>query len=255
MYIFLFLVMHIHPHGKVGSELKDHFIHFLMLFLAILLGALAENFRENHIENNKEHEYLTSLMHDLSQDTVRLNTCIDFRIKKNLLASKLISLLSKPVITDTKDIYYLTRLMTRVEKFDGVDGTLNQLLFSDGFRVIENKEIIKEINDYLYLRKNIYISNEIEETILLQLRNSTSKVVKADVFSKMLNPEAHSNYKYFIKPLDKDESLFSYDKADINNFIYWISSENGNQSLNMNQMKLLKNKGIELIQLIKSELK
>ena len=47
-----------------------------MLFLAVLLGALAENFRENVIENKNEHEYLTSLVEDLIQDTTRLNSCI-----------------------------------------------------------------------------------------------------------------------------------------------------------------------------------
>ena len=85
--------MHIHPPYKPGSNFKEHFIHFLMLFLAVLLGALAENYRENYIEKNKEREYLSSLMYDLSQDTLRLNSCINSRIEKNKNATKLISLL------------------------------------------------------------------------------------------------------------------------------------------------------------------
>ena len=132
--------MHIHPPHKVGSNIKDHFVHFLMLFLAVLFGALAENYRENYIERNKEHEYLSSLIYDLRQDTSRLNTCIESRIEKNTNAKKLISLLSQPVISNTKDIYYLTRLMTRVEAFEGVDGTFNQLR-SGGFSLIEDKKI------------------------------------------------------------------------------------------------------------------
>lgn len=247
--------MHIHPPHKSGSNFKEHFIHFLMLFLAVLLGAVAENYRENFIEKNKEREYLASLVFDISQDTTRLNTCIKSRVEKNTYASKLISILSQPAITNTKEIYYLSRLMTRVETFEGVDGTLNQLQFSGGFRVIENQKIIKLINDYLYLRKNVYIFNQIEENLLLQLRNSTSKIVKADIFSKMLDPINNKDYKYFIKPLDKDESLFSYNKENLNDLMYWISSEDGNISLNINQMKLLKNKGKDLIDLIESEIK
>jgi len=69
----------------------------------------------------------------------------------------------------------------------------------------------------------------------------------------MLNSEINKNYKYYIKPLEKDEELFSYDKTKINNLVYWISSDNGNQTLNKNQMLLLKNKAIELIKLIESE--
>jgi len=245
--------MHIHPPHKSGSNFKEHFIHFLMLFLAVLLGALAENYRENYIEKNKEREYLSSLMYDLSQDTLRLNSCINSRIEKNKNATKLISLLSQPIITNTKDIYYLIRLMTRVEAFEGVDGTFQQLQ-SGGFRVIESKEIIKEINEYLHIRKNVYNFNSIEENILLQLRNSTSQVVKAEIFSQMLNPETNKNYKYFIKPLEKEENLFSTEKSNINTLVYWISSDNGNQNINKNQMELLKNKGKELIKLIESEI-
>ena len=85
--------MHIHPHNKAGSNFKEHFVHFLMLFLAVLLGAVAENLRENHIENNNEREYLTSLVEDLGQDTLRLNSCINSRLEKNVNAQKLISLL------------------------------------------------------------------------------------------------------------------------------------------------------------------
>lgn len=246
--------MHIHPPHKSGSNIKEHLLHFLMLFMAVLLGAFAENLRENYIENKKEHEYLHSLVGDLSQDTLRLNSCIEARAEKNIEATKLISLLSDDKLENTKDIYYFTRLMTKVESFEGVDGTLNLLSFSGGFSLIRNTEIIKEINEYLFLRKNVYNLNKTEEDILIQFRIASSKVINSTVFSEMLNVEKNKNYKYYIKPLEKDEKLFSYNKENINNLIYWTSSENGNQSSNMNQMKILKNKGVKLINLIKSEI-
>ena len=246
--------MHIHPPHKTGSNMKEHLLHFLMLFMAVLLGAFAENLRENFIENKMEHEYLSSLMEDLSQDTSRLNYCINARSEKSREASKLIDILSSDKIENTKDVYYFARLMTKVENFEGVDGTLNQLSFSGGFSVIRNKEIIKEINEYLFIRKNVYTLNKTEEDILVQFRIASSKIINASIFSKMLDVEKNKNYKYFIKPLDKNERLISYDKSEINNFIYWISSENGNQTSNMNQMKSLKNKGEKLLHLIKSEI-
>jgi len=137
--LYIEYIMHIHPPHKSSSNFKDHLVHFLMLFLAVLLGALAENYRENYIEKNKMKEYLTALVDDLSQDTVNLNTCINSRYIKNANTSNLISLLSQPKITNTKEIYFLTRLITRVETFEGVEGTLNELEFSGGYRIIENK--------------------------------------------------------------------------------------------------------------------
>jgi hypothetical protein len=241
--------------NKGRFRFKEHFLNFLMLFLAVLLGAVAENLREKHIQNTDEYEYLTSLVEDLSQDTARLNTCISSRMEKDVNAQKLISILSIDKIENTKDIYYLTRLMTKVETFEGVDGTLNQLQFSGGFKVISNKKIVKEINDYLFIKKNINELKKTEEEILIQLRLSSSKIVNANLFSKMLDVNKNKDYKYYIKPLDKNEPLFSTKKKDINDLIYWISSENGNQTSNMNQMKLLKNEAVNLINLINVEIR
>lgn len=246
--------MHIHPPHKSGSDFKEHILHFFMLFMAVVLGALAENLRENYLDKTKEKEYLSSLVIDLGHDGVNLSKCINARSEKTEVGNKLISLLSQNKITNEKDIYYNTRLMTKVETFEGVDGALNQLQFSDGFRLIENNEIINKINDYLYIRKSVYALNATEEEILIQFRIASSKVIKSGIFSQMLNVKENTKYKYFIKPLVKDEDLFSYDKTNLNNLIYWTSSENGNQSTNMVQMTLLKKKGAELIELIKSDL-
>jgi len=241
--------------SKDGSRFKEHFLNFLMLFLAVLLGAVAENLRVKYVENTDEYDYLTALVEDLSQDTARLNTCISSRMDKDVNAQKLISILSDENIENTKDIYYLTRLMTKVETFEGVDGTLNQLQFSGGFKVISNKKIVKEINDYLFIKKNINELKKTEAEILIQLRLSSSKIVNAHLFSKMLDVNKNKDYKYYIKPLDKNEPLFSTNKEDINDLVYWISSENGNQTSNMNQMKLLKKEAVNLINLINEEIR
>ena len=169
-----------------------------MLFLAVLLGALAENFRENVIENKNEHEYLTSLVEDLSQDTIRLNSCINSRMEKSVHAQKLISILGDNKIENTKDVYYLSRLMTKVETFEGVDGTFNQLQYSGGYKVIRDKHIIKKINDYLFIRKNIYSLNKTEEEILIQFRIATSKVVNSNLFSTMLDKFVSNRFSSFI---------------------------------------------------------
>jgi hypothetical protein len=246
--------MHIHPPHKSGSDFKEHLLHFFMLLMAVILGAMAENLREEHLDNTKANEYLSSLVDELSQDTLNLNKSIQARMEKSIQADKLIVLLGKEPIENTKDVYYLTRLMTKVETFEGTNGTFNQLQYAGGFRLIENKEIIEKIHDYLFVRNNVYSLNKTEEDLLVELRKATSNVVYASIFSHMLNVEKNKEYKYFIKPLEKNEPLFSTNATDINNLIYWISSENGNQTSNMNQMKILKTKGKELIHLIHSEI-
>jgi hypothetical protein len=101
--------MHIHPPHKPASDIKEHVLHFFMLFLAVVLGAFAENLREEHLDSTIANEYLGSLVVELSQDTLNLNKCISARSEKNLQAEKLITLLSQKTIENTKDVYYLSR--------------------------------------------------------------------------------------------------------------------------------------------------
>src|ERR1019366_5594949 len=64
-----------HPH-RVTHKKKwgEYLLEFFMLFLAVLLGFIAENIRENPIEHERAKEYANLLIEDLSTDTTQLNT-------------------------------------------------------------------------------------------------------------------------------------------------------------------------------------
>jgi hypothetical protein len=70
----------------------------------------------------------------------------------------------------------------------------------------------------------------------------------------MLNAKEYKNYKYNIKPLEKNVDMFSTNPSQINEFIFWVSSLNGNQSSNIAQMLLLKEQGKDLIKSIEMHL-
>jgi hypothetical protein len=145
--------------NKKKSQIKDYFLQFLMLLLAIFLGAIGENYRQQYTDEVVER----------------------------------------------------------------------------------NKE-------------KIYTLNETEEHILIQYRIAASKIFKADVFSRMLDAESHKDYKYYIKPLVTDIKLFSTNPSNINEFIFWVSSANGNQSANKAQMLILKEQSLKLISSIQKHL-
>jgi len=129
--------------------------------------------------------------------------------------------------------YFLQFLMLLLAIFLGAIGENYRQLYTD--EVVErNKE-------------KIYTLNETEEHILIQYRFAASKIFKADVFSRMLDAESHKDYKYYIKPLETDIKLFSTNPSNINEFIFWVSSANGNQSANNAQMLLLKQNSLKLI--------
>lgn len=55
----------------------SYFKEFLMLFLAVFCGFLAENYRDNQSENTYAKEYAKSLIRDLENDTVMVNGSIE----------------------------------------------------------------------------------------------------------------------------------------------------------------------------------
>jgi len=53
-----------------------------MLFLAVFLGFLADNYRESRVEQQKAREYIEGLYNDLALDTTRIQTYIAYDAEK-----------------------------------------------------------------------------------------------------------------------------------------------------------------------------
>jgi len=73
--------MEVHHHSHTERKKWTHYFwEFLMLFLAVFCGFLAENLREHQIEKKREKEYILSMIEDLKEDTssfklvIRANT-------------------------------------------------------------------------------------------------------------------------------------------------------------------------------------
>ena len=54
-------------------EWTSYIKEFIMLFLAVFTGFLAENYRENLSDQQKEKEYIHSLVKDVELDIIYLN--------------------------------------------------------------------------------------------------------------------------------------------------------------------------------------
>ena len=69
--------MEVHAHTHTARKKWTHYFwEFLMLFLAVFCGFMAENQREHMIEHRREKEYMRSLIEDLQTDTFNLNSNI-----------------------------------------------------------------------------------------------------------------------------------------------------------------------------------
>ena len=67
--------MEVHHHAHTARKKWTHYFwEFLMLFLAVFCGFLAENIREHKVEHLRANEFAKSLVQDLQNDTVAINT-------------------------------------------------------------------------------------------------------------------------------------------------------------------------------------
>ncbi|MEO6612698.1 MAG: hypothetical protein ABIT05_08470 [Chitinophagaceae bacterium] len=61
--------MEVHAHSHTPRKKWTHYFwEFLMLFLAVFCGFLAENFREHQLEHKRERQYMASMASELNYD-------------------------------------------------------------------------------------------------------------------------------------------------------------------------------------------
>ena len=66
--------MEVHHHAHTDRKKWTHYFwEFLMLFLAVFCGFLAENIREHKIEQHRAKDFAKSLVQDLQNDTTAIN--------------------------------------------------------------------------------------------------------------------------------------------------------------------------------------
>jgi len=69
--------MEVHAHTHTERKKWTHYLwEFLMLFLAVFCGFLAENQREHIVEKQRAKEYANSLLDDLISDTTNINDLV-----------------------------------------------------------------------------------------------------------------------------------------------------------------------------------
>ena len=67
--------MEVHTHTHTArKKWTNYFWEFLMLFLAVFCGFMAENIREHKIEQYRANEFARSLVQDLQNDTAAIAT-------------------------------------------------------------------------------------------------------------------------------------------------------------------------------------
>jgi hypothetical protein len=142
--------MEVHAHTHTPRKNWTHYFwEFLMLFLAVFCGFLAEYSLEHKIEKDREKQYIRSFGEDLERDTATLNEKIRYCNLTIERVDSAIAVFNNPRLNDLAgEIYYFLRWMHRSDNFSVNDRTIVQLRNAGGMRLVTNKSVSDSIIDY-----------------------------------------------------------------------------------------------------------
>ena len=143
--------MEVHHHSHTARKKWTHYFwEFLMLFLAVFCGFLAEYQLEHKIEKEKGKQYIRSFYNDLKTDTVEFAILINkYENKKNAFSERNECFDSMPrqIRSFNPCIVKLINNCRGFPDFVNADQTLLQLKNAGGLRLLK-KEDADSILDY-----------------------------------------------------------------------------------------------------------
>jgi hypothetical protein len=135
--------MEVHHNTHTERKKFTHYLwEFLMLFLAVFCGFLAENFREHQVEKKRGIQYMFSLYEDLKTDTARLNEMLLYDDDK-ITALNDMEACYDSISTNRLSTECMTKLIlhSRANRsFALTDRTITQLVNAGGFRILNNED-------------------------------------------------------------------------------------------------------------------
>jgi len=142
--------MEVHSHTHTSRKKWTHYLwEFLMLFLAVFCGFLAENIREHKVEQQRAKEFARSLVQDLQNDTAAI------RVQKRsgrifiAIADSLLTI-SKTRLEGRKaaEFSFYTRFMYWTVPLSWNRATFQQIKNSGGLRYFKDYQLLEKLMKY-----------------------------------------------------------------------------------------------------------
>jgi hypothetical protein len=137
------------PAPSQPKQFKQYFFEGLMIFLAVVLGFLAENIREYISDQERAKDFAALLLKDLQMDTTALVVYNNYYINANNCADTLIKLLgeNEPKNIPSGKLYWYGLFAAGSRYLVPNDATLKQLISSGSIRYFK-KNVAEEVAKY-----------------------------------------------------------------------------------------------------------
>jgi hypothetical protein len=232
--------MEVHHHSHHPKKWKEYITEFLMLFLAVTLGFLAENLREQQIEKHREISYLKNVHDDLQLDLNTINTVLSQNTIRLRVMDTLFQAIKSNTIT-SEDVYYYTRNLALRATFESSHVGLDQIKSAGGLRMIKNAEITSGIQKYERMLDAIEKLENLRERILEQARFKMAIVFDPMIAYELQINQVETGVMRFNRP-QKSDAILQKNRQAVNELLNLISfGLNSNRYLNayLNKQKLI----------------
>ena len=161
--------VHNHGHHEGKKTWRSYGWEFVMLFIAVFCGSLAEWQLEHVIENQREKEYIQSMVNDLREDVAQTDEILkNHNLLNERIDSLLIELSSDKIATNSNKAYQLWLKTRGFQDFFQNDRTILQLKSSGALRLIRKKGVSDKIMEYDQTVRKLYTTQEMYNTFLIE---------------------------------------------------------------------------------------
>ena len=257
--------MEVHHHSHHPKKWKEYLTEFLMLFMAVSMGFIAENIREKYTENERSNELMESFIMDVKENQKQLDSLV--------MNNKRISLYYDSLVFDIGfgkrqiDIIKLSESIDlKMYRFINKKTIFEQMKSSGALRYIQDKEILKsmlryeENADYAERRSmdnetdqyNDKFRATIDEVLPLSFFKyiSSDEIKSVTKLDSILNPKIYDNYKNYNSEIKKDIENTKFTKEQLNKLAKAWYFRRERLSFGLRYQILLKEQGSELLKLI-----
>jgi len=141
--------MEVHHHAHTpGKKWTHYFWEFIMLFLAVFAGFLAENQREHYVESHRAKEYAGQMVSDLRRDTSFLNLLIK-DLGNHVAAFDTVNRLfnSVPPVSNHRLLNAVLKQRTTYPQLLS-STTFNQMKSSGAIRYFRDTALSRQVSNY-----------------------------------------------------------------------------------------------------------
>ena len=189
--------VHHHSHHE-PKKWTSYLWEFLMLFLAVFCGFLAENQREHYIEKRRAKEYAQQMIEDLQNDTLTLGSVVKLMKAYNEKFNSVDTLFDQSPPVSNKILLRAVLPLRGSFPVQLSATTFNQMKSSGNIRYFTNNELARAVSFYY----------DMAHAFLNTAFNYANNFFSSDVQPFMLDHFDYSESDYFTDTLKVERPVY-----------------------------------------------